>query len=171
MSANLPSPVITTSAHVRRDSIFENVTALESVESLSVRTSATFNVAPSRLFNAVTIPEYIETWLTPPDVSEVWCTGNPAAGDALSIELQHNQRVAVSILAEYKNISAQDLNVRWYVRSRTSTHISHLRIAIRTVRADAILRIRHSGFTNLSDWRWHQELWGLSLAKMQILIR
>ncbi|QNI34089.1 SRPBCC domain-containing protein [Alloacidobacterium dinghuense] len=171
MSAYLQSPVIITSSQPRREAIFETAAESDSIQPLSVRSSAAFSVAPARLFYALTIPEYIETWLTPPDSDEIRCTGNPTTGEALSIELRSNHRVTASILAEYKSISPQDLNIRWYVRSRTRTCVSQLRVAIRTVRADALLRIRHSGFANPSDWHWHQELWGLSLTKMQMLIR
>jgi len=168
MSAHLQTPVIT---RPRREIIFDGAPEHESVQPLVVRTSAAFHVAPWRLFYALTIPEYIETWLTPPDSDEVRCTGNPASGEALSIELRHDRHIAASIFADYKSISAQDLSIRWYVRSRVQTHVTHLRISIRTVRADALLRIRHSGFTNQNDWHWHHELWGMSLAKMQMLIR
>ncbi len=168
MSAHLQTPNIRTS---RREIAFDGTPERESVLPLVVRTSAAFHVAPSRLFYALTIPEYIEIWLTPPDSAEVRCTGNPASGEALSIELRHDRRISASVFADYKSISAQDLSIRWYVRSRAQTHVSYLRISIRTVRADALLRIRHSGFTNPGDWHWHQELWGMSLAKMQMLIR
>ena len=169
MSAHLQTPVIT--SRPRREIVFDGAPKRESVQPLVVRASAAFHVAPSRLFYALTIPEYIETWLTPPDSEEVRCTGNPASGEALSIELRHDRRIATSIFAAYKSISAQDFSIRWYVHSRSHTHVSHLRISIRTVRADALLRIRHSGFTNSGEWHWHQELWGMSLAKMQMLIR
>ena len=168
MSAYLQTPVI---IPPRREIAFDGVPERESVQPLVVRTSAAFHVTPSRLFYALTIPEYIETWLTSPDSAEVRCTGNPASGEALSIELRHDRRITASIFADYKSISAQDLSIRWYVRSRAQTHVSHLRISIRTVRADALLRIRHTGFTSPVDWHWHQELWGMSLAKMQMLIR
>jgi hypothetical protein len=169
MSAHLQTPVVTT--HPRREIIFDGASERESVQPLVVRASAAFSVAPSRLFYALTIPEYIETWLTPPDTDDVSCTGNPATGEALSIELRHDRRITTSIFAEYKTISAQDVNIRWYVRSRARSYVSHLRIAIRTVRADALVRIHHSGFNHPNDWSWHQELWGLSLTKMQMLIR
>jgi hypothetical protein len=169
MSVYLQTPVI--SSRPRREIIFDGEHERESVQPLVVRASAAFNVAPSRLFYALTIPEYIETWLTPPDTDDVRCSGNPTGADALSIELRYDRRVTTSIFADYKSIAAQDLSVRWYVRSRTRSYASHLRIAIRTVRADALLRIRHSGFTNPNDWHWHQELWGMSLTKMQMLIR
>lgn len=169
MSAHLQTPVIP--SRPRRDIAFDGAPERELVQPLVVRTSAAFQVAPSRLFYALTIPEYIETWLTSPDSDEVRCTGNPASGEALSIELRYNRRTAASIFADYKSISAQDLSICWYVHSRSHTHVSQLRISIRIVRADALLRIRHSGFTNPGDWHWHQELWGMSLAKMQMLIR
>ena len=171
MSAQLQTSTLISSALPRREAMFDGALNRESLQSLSIRTSAAFSVAPHRLLYALTIPEYVETWLTPPDLGEVSCTGNPKAGEALSIELRQYHRITACIFAEYKSISPQDLNIRWYVRSRANTHVSQLRISIRTVRADAILRIRHTGFTNISDWQWHQELWGLSLTKMQMLIR
>jgi uncharacterized protein YndB with AHSA1/START domain len=171
MSAHLQTPVVITSGRPHRESIFGGALVRESVQPFSVRTSAAFSVAPARLFYALTIPEYVETWLTPPDADEVRCAGNPAAGEALSIELHHSRRVITSIFADYKSLTPQDIHIRWYVRSRTHSHVTQLRIAIRTVRADVVLRLRHSGFTNPSAWYWHQELWGMSLTKMQMLIR
>jgi hypothetical protein len=170
MSAYPQSPILITSARHRREVALEGVPERESIHSLSVRASAAFSVSPSRLFYALTIPEYLETWLTPPDADEIYCTGN-SPEEPLSIELHRNRRATTSIFAEYNRISAQDLSVRWYFRSRSHTHVSHLRIAIRTVRANALLRIHHSGFVDPSDWYWHQELWGLSLTKMQMVIR
>lgn len=169
MSVQLQTPVIT--SRTRREIIFDGASEHESAQSLVVRTSAAFNAASSRLFYALTIPEYIETWLTPPDADDVRCMGNPAAGEPLSIEMRRDRHVTANIFADYRGISAQDLNIRWYVQSRTRDYTSQLRVSIRTIRADALLRIRHSGFAHPDDWRWHQELWGLSLAKMQMVIR
>jgi hypothetical protein len=171
MSAHFQSPIIVSSARPRREVVFDGVAERESIQPLSVRASAAFSVAPSRLFYALTIPEYIETWLTPPDTDEIRCIGNPAAGEPLSIELRYDRRTTASIFADYNSISTQDINIRWYVRSRRESYATQLRIAVRTMRADAILRLRHSGFTHPNDWHWHQELWSLSLAKMQVLIR
>lgn len=171
MSAHLQIPVSIVSSRPRSEAIFEAINEREPVQSLSVRCSATFNVVPARLIYALTIPEYIETWLTAPDSDEVRCSGTPATGEALSIELRQNHRVSASVFAEYKNTTARDMNIRWYVQSRTRTSVSQLRIAIRVVRADTLIRLRHTGFTNPAEWSWHQELWGLSLAKMQMVIR
>lgn len=166
MSAQVQTPILITSARSHR-----GMPERERRQPLSVRTSATFSAAHSRLFNALTIPEYIETWLTPPDSDEVSCSGNPKTGETLSMELRCCGQTMRSIFADYQEISAQDINIRWYVRSRAHMQVSQLRISLRTVRADALLRIRHTGFASASEWSWHQELWGLSLAKMQILIR
>lgn len=171
MSAHLQTTVVITTDRLRREALFGGARVRDSVQSLSVRTSAAFSVAPARLFYALTIPEYVETWLTAPDAVEVRCAGNPAAGEVLSIELHHNRHVVTTIFADYKSLSPQDIHMRWYVRSSTHTHVTQVRIAIRTVRADVILRLRHAGFTNPSAWHWHQELWGMSLTKMQMLIR
>ena len=171
MSAHLQIPISITSSRPRREAIFETAAERELVQPLAVRSSAAFSAASSRLFYAFTIPEYIETWLTAPDADDVRCSGNPAAGVPLSIELRQNRRVSASIFADYTNITAQDLNVRWYLRSRTQTSVTQLRIAIRIVRADTLLRIRHTGFINPAEWSWHQDLWGFSLTKMQMVIR
>ncbi len=161
MSAQLQAPIFIAANQLHR----------ESVQTLTLRTTAAFSAAPSRLLYALTIPEYIETWLTPPDVDEVRCAGNPMNGEALSIEMHQYGRATVSVLAEYKTISAQDLNIRWYFKSQRRIHVSHLRIAIRKERADAVLRIQHLGFIHSDDLCWHQELWRLSLTKMRMLIR
>src|SRR5579862_9347618 len=104
MSVHLPTPIF--AFRPRRKSIFDS----ESAPSLVVRASAAFSVAPSRLLNALTIPEYIEAWLTPPDVDEVRCSGNPVAGEALSVELRCNGRAANSVFADYKEVSKQELD-------------------------------------------------------------
>jgi hypothetical protein len=166
MSTQVQTPIFIAAAQSHRD-VSEN----ERRHPLSVRSSAIFSAAPSRLLNALTIPEYIETWFTPPDADEISCSGNPEIGETLSIELRCGGQMVRNIFADYRNISAQDIHIRWYVRSRISMYVSQLRISLRNVRADTLLRIRHTGFANESEWNWHQELWGLSLAKMQIMIR
>src|SRR5262249_41827081 len=102
MSAYLQTPAVG-STHPRRVGIFD---AMPDRQSLVVRASASFTVAPSRLFHALTIPEYIETWLIAPDTDEVSCTGSPTSGKPLSIELHRDRRVVSGILADYKTISA-----------------------------------------------------------------
>jgi uncharacterized protein YndB with AHSA1/START domain len=166
MSAQVQTPILIPAAQFHR-SEHEH----ERPQALSVRTSVTFSAAPSRLLNAFTIPEYIETWLTPPDADEINCSGNPEIGETLSIELRCGVQPVRNIFADYRNISPQDIHIHWYVRSRTSLYVSQLRISLRLTRADTLLRIRHTGFANPNEWNWHQELWRLSVAKMQILIR
>jgi hypothetical protein len=141
------------------------------IRPLSIRASAQFTAAPMRLSYALTLPEYVETWLTAPETDDVRCMGDPAAGQPLSIELRRNRRITTRIFADYISVQPYDLQIRWHICSRTSTYLSHVRIAIRTVRTDTALRVCHTGFTNPHDWRWHQELWGLSLEKMKILLR
>lgn len=141
------------------------------VRPLSIRTCTHFVAAPVRLSYLLTLPEYVETWLAAPDVDEVRCTGNPTIGEPLFITLYYNRRITTRIFADYESIQPCDLQIRWYVRSRAHSSFSSVRIAIRTVGASTVVRIRHIGFTDQYEWQRHQKLWDMSLSKMKLLVR
>jgi uncharacterized protein YndB with AHSA1/START domain len=140
------------------------------LSSLSILMDMQFRAAPARLLHAWTIPEYIETWLMAPGVEEIRCSRQPKPQNGFSIDLCAQGTAITSIYGEYLTIDPGRIAMSWQLSSGWLSGETTLRIAFRSSGRNTGIRLSHTGFRNTTDWQWAQQLWMISLARMNRLI-
>lgn len=115
------------------------------------------------VFYALTMPEYLETWLRPPDCSAVSVLQKPSA---YSIQFLCNNRQPIRAEASWNLCRIDQMVLSWSVDGNTSTVFIRLQpCADRT-----ILHLRHRRFASAEESLWHGELWTSSLERLALLI-
>lgn len=128
-----------------------------------------------RIFDALTVPEYIETWLSLP-CTHVDCR-TTASQENERYRLDHYAagRLDLSIAGAYHVCRRGKMSFTWRKTGisdgQATTHESIVLIRLYGAFAKSTLCLVHTGFFSESEYRWHHELWNRSLAKLQTLFR
>lgn len=120
-----------------------------------------------RIFQAVTVPEYIETWLTPPSALE-GSTAVCVSDDSLSISYCAADGERLRILCQYKSIRRSKLVFTWRNMFTSDGTPSLVRVRLLGDFGRTTVHISHVGLSSF-EREWHQALWTASLQRLRNL--
>jgi uncharacterized protein YndB with AHSA1/START domain len=126
-----------------------------------------------RIYDALTIPEYIEAWLSLPGNHTGGRTMASQADKTFRFDHYTHDRLDLSITGSYRACRRGRMFFSW----RKSSAFNESRLApeslvqIRLYGAftKSILCLSHTGFCSDTEFRWHSEMWNRSLKKLQSL--
>jgi len=125
------------------------------------------NADRERVFNAFTVPEYIETWFSAPGAlagrTVVWSRDN-----FLSISYSCEQSAQSRILCSYKVCRRSKLLFTWTRDNAFAGSSSLVKVRLEEEFGRTAVHVIHFGL-ELSNRLWHQVLWESSLEKMSKL--
>jgi len=123
-----------------------------------------------KVFSAVSIPEYIETWMEFPDESgtDYWVHLGP--DDMLCIN-RTRTAAAVRIFRLRIQIKRKSLTFLWENIEPNSMHASKVEIVMTGGPHRCCLRLRHSGLRNWDERQLYSRIWSRSLDKLQGLLQ
>jgi uncharacterized protein YndB with AHSA1/START domain len=126
-----------------------------------------------RIFDALTLPEYIETWLSLP-CAHTGCHTIASQADS-SYRLDHYAAggLDLSISGSYRVCRRGKMFFSWR-KSRAfdgseSLPESAVQIRLYGDFARSTLCLSHTGYFSKGEYRWHTELWNRSLRNLQQL--
>jgi len=136
---------------------------------LHLRTSV--SVEQHRLFNAFTIPEYLELWLVPPS-ARVRCKSASGLGSAMEFSLHNTARgQAFSIQAIYYFLNEPSrIVIGWKKEDSSSSLETIVSIDLFTRGETTLLSLVQSGFDSTRSRSWHEVFWRSKLAKLQSIL-
>jgi uncharacterized protein YndB with AHSA1/START domain len=114
-----------------------------------------------RLFQALTMAEYVEAWFSPPGSpgGSTSVTMNP---NSFSITYRAANTHQHRILCQYKVMRRSKIHFTWKRDSFEDTATSMVRIRLQGDFEKSIVHLSHFGLHSV-DQRWHQSLWEKSL--------
>jgi uncharacterized protein YndB with AHSA1/START domain len=125
---------------------------------------ASVNADRHRVFQALTVPEYIEAWFSPPGAihgsTEVF-----AGTDSFLARYSCVESGRSSILCSYKVCRRGKLLFTWEHNALSEAAPSMVKIRMLGDFSRTTVHVTHVGLT-LSDQQWHKSLWESSLAKL-----
>lgn len=121
-----------------------------------------------RVVNALTIPEFLETWLALPD-GETFRV-QLAAGKNLELQLDSTHLMPLRFFLDPLAIEPDNVRYHWRTPACGFATPTVLDIRIRHSSRRCMLRLRHSGFATPRDRAWHAELWKLSLLNLKRML-
>ena len=121
-----------------------------------------------RVFHALTLPEYIETWFSAPGVL-IGRTAVYRSDDFFSISYSCAEGGQFKILCLYKVCRRSKLLFTWRHDSASKRSSSTVKIRMDGDFGSTTIQVTHLGL-ELSDRQWHQELWDASLEKIDKLL-
>ena len=122
------------------------------------------NADRQRVFHALTIPEYIETWFSAPDA----LTGRTVVSrrdNFFSISYSCAESGQSRILCSYKVCRRSKLLFTWRHDFAFEGNSSLVKVRLKGEFGRTTVQVIHFGL-KLSDRQWHQVLWESSLEKM-----
>jgi uncharacterized protein YndB with AHSA1/START domain len=119
-----------------------------------------------RLFHALTMPEYIETWISFPGHRLGCATVAATAHRDYVIQHQCKDKPAVSITGTYSVCQRHNLTFSWRVEGTPCVPESCVDIRLRGNFENTTLLLRHSGFESANHCAWHRALWSASIGKL-----
>ena len=124
-----------------------------------------------RIFQALTLPEYLEAWIEIPDRTRD--SSVVASQDANGFRLSHYfaGRTAVSITSYYLFRHQRKMRLLWQTTRGSTCAESVVDFRLRGNFGSSILELRHTELDSAEEFFWHRRLWQGSLEKLACLLR
>jgi uncharacterized protein YndB with AHSA1/START domain len=144
-----------------------NERAAVGFHSLSLKVSIQADIR--RLFHALTVPEYLEAWLSFPGERPGSSTLAARTDDRFAIEHYCHGRPSITISGNYRACRRRNVLFSWRVDGDICVPETEVEIRLRGDFENTILSLQHKGFTSRYDHSWHAILWSSSIRKLASL--
>ena len=122
-----------------------------------------------RLFHALTVPEYLETWLCLPGHHLGCSTAATRIKDDYLLEHYCGTSAALSITGSYLVCRRRNVSFSWNVNGDLLVPETRVDIRLRGDFENSRLLLMHSGFASSADYAWHKALWTASMGRLMRL--
>ena len=123
-----------------------------------------------RIFEALTIPEYMELWMSMPGSHPVCSSRVSRVADGFIIDHFCGSNPPIRIAGTYLMCLRRKLAFTWSVSGPCIRPSSFADIRLSGDFGKSILRLRHSGFASSEEYSWHDAFWRSSLSRLSRLL-
>ncbi len=154
------------------EALMRDRTAAQTTEkNWAINLSIDVDADARRIFQALTVPEYIEVWISLPDQ-----TGDSviqAAEEGNGYRLNHYAagRRTVSIKSSYLFRHQRKMRMFWEKTLEANRFESLVDFRLRGNFGCSVLELRHTGMCSFVEFDWQLNLWHNSLGKLASLLR
>lgn len=142
------------------------IAAIPGQHDRDVALSFKFNADSSRVFYALSIPEYIEAWLRAPDTEELRFVFNQVAEDTFSIDLYRGQSLQASIDSTCWVVGSNQVRYIWKTTSPMGTTETMVDMKLLSGSGGCVLALKHSGFRDQAESARCSRMWHRSLERL-----
>jgi len=119
-----------------------------------------------RIFDALTVPEYIETWICVPGHHPECRNVTSRIAHGFQIEHHCSSGPSTMIVGTYCSFLKRKLSFSWRPAHGPEGQDSFVDIRLHGDFERSILRLRHFGLESEQDFNWHSALWSASIARL-----
>jgi uncharacterized protein YndB with AHSA1/START domain len=119
-----------------------------------------------RIFDALTVPEYMEAWISVPGDHPECSNLTSRLDDGFQIEHRCSSGASTTITGTYCSFMKRKLSFQWRPADSPVNTNSLVEIRLYGDFERSILRLRHSGLESEDEFNWHSALWSASIAKL-----
>jgi uncharacterized protein YndB with AHSA1/START domain len=131
-----------------------------------VALSFKFNADSSRVFYALSIPEYIEAWLQSPDTEELQFVFDLVTPETFRIDLYRSHAFQASVDGSCQVVGANQVRYVWKTTSLTGTIETLVDMKLLCTSGGCVLALKHSGFRDTAECAWCSRMWHQSLERL-----
>jgi uncharacterized protein YndB with AHSA1/START domain len=131
-----------------------------------VALSFRFNADTSRVFYALSIPEYIEAWLQPPDTEDLQFVFRQVAEETFRIDLYCGEELQASVDGSCWVVGANQVRYIWKTTSPIGTTETLVDMKLLCGSNGCVLALKHSGFNDPSESARCSRMWHQSLERL-----
>jgi uncharacterized protein YndB with AHSA1/START domain len=139
------------------------------VEPWHVAVAVSVNADRNRLFQALTVPEYMEAWISIPGVGQDQQITATCLAERYCILACSGARLAACISGFYRVCRMRKLVFTWSTGTAANALPSLVTIRLLGDFARTTLRLSHSGLASKAEYLWHREFWECSLERLRAL--
>jgi uncharacterized protein YndB with AHSA1/START domain len=123
-----------------------------------------------RVFHAVSMSEYREAWIRPPNADDRCCIVAGQADAAYRIELYRANLLEASIAGLIQKWESEEMIFTWQKKPSIGSTETIVHIRLHNEAEGSAMELVHSGFSSAADVAWHQQLWDASLERLAWLL-
>jgi len=131
-----------------------------------VALSFQFKADSSRVFFALSIPEYIEAWLQAPDTDDLRFVFNQVAEDTFRIDLYRGHTLQASVDGSCWVVAANQVRYIWKTASPIAVTETVVDIKLLRAPGGCVLALKHSGFRDPIESARCRSMWQQSLERL-----
>jgi uncharacterized protein YndB with AHSA1/START domain len=135
----------------------------------TVSVTVSINTVARRIFQALTVPEYLETWLRMPGDDPDCYIAALQYSNYYRLDRYRRGGVDVSVKGSYRIFRRNKLHFTWQKHAESATPESLVQIRLHGDFGRTTMRLKHVGLPSPEQHLWHQEMWELSLARLASL--
>ena len=133
---------------------------------MHIAVTVTVNADRHRIFQALTISEYMETWLCPPGNESDRKTIAQRTADGFRIENSGAGGAEFYIAGSYRVCRRSKMIFTWIKHAGSEVFSSLVKIRLYGDFSRTRLYLSHTGLASAAERAWHQELWDASLRRL-----
>ena len=131
-----------------------------------VALSFQFNADTSRVFYALSIPEYLEVWLKASNTDDLHFVFNEIAEDTFRIHLYRGESLQASVDGSCWVVGANQVRYIWKTTSSIDTTETLVDMKLLSSSGGCVLALKHSGFNDPAESARCRRMWQQSLERL-----
>ena len=128
-----------------------------------VALSFQFKADSSRVFYAISLPEYIEAWLRAPDTDDLHFVFNQVGEETFRIDLYRGQTLQASVDGSCWVVGANQVRYIWKITTVLDTTETLVDMKLLSGSGGCVLALKHSGFNDPTESARCRRMWEQSL--------
>lgn len=153
----------TMAAEARRDSPWGDYSATEIALSMNIEADK------RRVLLALTLPEYLETWISYPECRRGCMVRALRIACSYRIDFVYDGLLDASISGSFRMLQDDKLLLTWRRFGVCEDAQSVVNILLQGGGSTSLLELRHTGLPSKAEYEWHQKLWRASLRNLSQL--
>lgn len=124
-----------------------------------------------RIFHALTVPEYLETWISMPGRAEDCAIVASPSENGYRLDQYAAGSLAVSITGAYLFCHHRKMRLSWRKSRKAASFESLVDFRLRGNFGSTTLELRHTALASADEYLWHRALWHSSLDRLASLLK
>jgi len=132
-----------------------------------VRASVAIQAEWARILNALMVPEYMDLWLTMPDVERLECCPEQRFAGGFRIDIFASEREPKTIYGSCIRTMPNEISYLWDRAHGGNSARSVVKLLLRSGPRRCSLQLRHHGLWNPKEIEWYSRMWQKSLDRLR----
>jgi uncharacterized protein YndB with AHSA1/START domain len=136
----------------------------------SIGMSICVNADARRIFQALTVAEYLEAWMSPPENDGNSYVAASRSADNYRLDFYDAGRITSSVTGSFLVCRQRKILFTWS-NIDAAQAVSSVDIRLRGNFGSSILELRHAGLASAAEYFWQMAMWRASFEKLVCLMK
>ena len=153
-----------------QDGISENQNTTVLSNHSDVRASVVIEAEWPRVLNAITVPEYLDVWITMPGVERLECCAERGALGSFRIDVFTAGALQSAIYGACIRSKPDEVSYVWERNRAERVEKSLVKLRVRGGPKRCSLQVKHRGLWDQEERDWYSMMWQESLNKLRVVM-